>query len=91
MVEKTNFYGNSGGAVEPFDRLLPNELRNLGAVSALITDHYHYREPGTGVHGYHENYSFTNLVRGHEYDQASSEPLENLENLTLQVILKPQT
>ncbi|MFX0137021.1 MAG: sulfatase, partial [Candidatus Hodarchaeota archaeon] len=76
---KNEFLWKFWGAVEPFDRLLPNEANSLGAVTALVTDHYHYWEPGTGVHGYHENYSFTNLIRGHEYDVASSEPLEDPE------------
>lgn len=77
---KNEFLWKFWGAVEPFDRLLPIEARNLGAVTALVTDHYHYWEPGTGVHGYHENYSYTNLVRGHEFDAASSEPLEDPED-----------
>ncbi len=77
---KNEFLWKFWGAVEPFDRLLPNEAERLGAVTALVTDHYHYWEPGTGVHGYHENYSFTNLIRGHEYDVSSSEPLEDPEN-----------
>jgi len=72
---KNEFLWKFWGPVEPFDRLLPIEAKNLGAVTALITDHYHYWEPI--INGYHENYMFTNLLRGHEFDSASSEPLED--------------
>ena len=77
---KNEFLWKFWGCVEPFDRLLPIEARNLGAVTALVTDHYHYWEASTGVYGYHENYMYTNLIRGHEYDAASTEPLEDPED-----------
>ncbi len=72
---KNEFLWKFWGPVEPFDRLLPIEAKNLGAVTALITDHYHYWEPI--IHGYHENYMYTKLMRGHEYDPANTEPLED--------------
>ncbi|MFX1411647.1 MAG: sulfatase [Promethearchaeota archaeon] len=75
---KNEFLWKFWGPVEPFDRLLPIEAKHLGAITALITDHYHYWEPI--VHGYHENYMYTDLIRGHEYDSASSEPLEDPKN-----------
>ncbi|MHA1273870.1 MAG: sulfatase [Promethearchaeota archaeon] len=74
---KNEFLWKFWGAMEPFDRSLPVEAQMLGAVTALVTDHYHYWEPGTGIHGYHENYMYTKLIRGHEYDAASTEPLED--------------
>ncbi|MHA1293186.1 MAG: sulfatase [Promethearchaeota archaeon] len=74
---KNEFLWRGWGAVEPFDRLLPIEAKKLGAITALITDHYHYWEGGAGVFGYHESYSYTNLIRGHEFDVSCSEPLEN--------------
>ncbi len=74
---KNEFLWKFWGSLEPFDRPLPIEAQSLGAVTALVTDHYHYWEPGTGIHGYHENYSCTNLIRGHEFDVATSEPLED--------------
>lgn len=74
--KKNEFLWKFWGAVEPFDRLLPIEAKRLGATAALVTDHYHYWEPMTGVYGYHENYSFTEFIRGHEMDNASTEPLE---------------
>ena len=76
---KNEFLWRFWGAVETYDRLLPIEAKLQGAVTALVSDHYHYWEPGTGVHGYHENYSCTNLIRGHEFDAASSRPLEDPE------------
>ena len=75
---KNEFFWKFWGPVEPFDRLLPIEAKSLGAVTALITDHYHYWEPI--VYGYHENYMYTNLIRGHEFDTASTEPLEDPED-----------
>ncbi|MHA1311654.1 MAG: sulfatase [Candidatus Helarchaeota archaeon] len=74
---KNEFLWKFWGAVEPFDRLLPVEAKVQGAATALITDHYHYWEMGTGIYGYHENYMYTDLIRGHELDMASSEPLED--------------
>ena len=65
------------GSMEPFDRPLPLEARKLGAVTALVTDHYHYWEQAGLVHGYHENYMYTDLIRGHEMDTANTEPLED--------------
>jgi arylsulfatase A-like enzyme len=77
---KNDFLWKFWGPVEPFDRLLPIEAKKLGAVTALITDHYHYWEPRTGIYGYHENYMYSNLIRGHEHDTATSEPLEDPED-----------
>ncbi|GAB4316369.1 MAG: sulfatase [Promethearchaeota archaeon] len=67
------FLWRAWGPVEPFDRLLPLEARRLGAVTALVTDHYHYWE--FPAHGFHEGYDCTRLIRGHEYDAASTEPV----------------
>ena len=72
---KNEFLWRFWGPVEPFDRLLPLEARNLGALTALITDHYHYWEQGGLVWGYHENYMYSDLIRGHELDVGSSETL----------------
>ena len=71
---KNEFLWKFWGPVEPFDLLLPIEAKNLGAVTALITDHYHYWEPI--IHGYHEHYMFTNLLRGHEFDPANTDPID---------------
>jgi arylsulfatase A-like enzyme len=76
---KNEFLWKFWGPVEPFDRLLPIEAKKVGALTALITDHYHYWEPRTGIYGYHENYMYSNLLRGQEHDTATSEPLEDPE------------
>ena len=78
---KNEFLWRFWGSMEPFDRPLPIEAKKLGAVTALVTDHYHYWEQAGLVHGYHENYMYTDLIRGHEGDSASSEPLEDDEEL----------
>jgi len=72
---KNEFLWRNWGPVEPFDRLLPIEAKKLGAVTALITDHYHYWE--IAANGYHEVYSYSDLIRGHEFDTASTEQLED--------------
>jgi len=77
---KNEFLWKFWGAMEPFDHHYAVEAKNLGAVTALVTDHYHYWEKGTGIYGYHENFMETHLIRGHEYDAASTEPLEDHEN-----------
>ena len=74
VVRKNEFLWKFWGPVEPFDRLLPIEAMNLGAITALITDHYHYWEPI--IHGYHEHYMFTDLVRGHEFDPSNTDPID---------------
>ena len=74
---KNEFLWKFWGCMEPYDRHIALEAKNLGAVTALVTDHYHYWEQGTGIYGYHENYEYTNLIRGHEFDTASTEPLED--------------
>jgi len=76
---KNEFLWKFWGPIEPFDRPLPIEAKKVGALTALITDHYHYWEPRTGIYGYHENYMYSNLIRGHEFDTATSEPLEDPE------------
>lgn len=76
---KNEFLWKFWGCMEPYDRHFAIEAKNLGAVTALVTDHYHYWEMGTGIHGYHENFMETQLIRRHEYDAASTEPLEDPE------------
>ncbi|MHA1732503.1 MAG: sulfatase [Promethearchaeota archaeon] len=76
---KNWFLWRAWGPMEPFDRSLPLEARRLGAVTALVTDHYHYWE--LPIHGYHECYDYTDLIRGHEFDAASTGPVEGPEEL----------
>ncbi|MHA1149781.1 MAG: sulfatase [Promethearchaeota archaeon] len=76
---KNEFLWKFWGCMEPFDRHIAIEARNLGAKTAIITDHYHYWEMGTGIYGYSENYMESRMIRGHEYDAASTETLEDPE------------
>lgn len=56
----------SWGPLEPFDNSFAEILKEKGAHSRLVTDHYHYFEDGGA--GYHTRYSSWDLIRGQEYD-----------------------
>jgi len=60
------------GPVEPYDRTVPALANDAGAVTKLITDHYHYFEHRS--HGYYEDYDGFEFVRGHEYDHWQTAP-----------------
>ena len=60
------------GPMEAFDQPLAELARSAGAVSQLITDHYHYFQHGS--HGYYEDFTGFEFVRGHEYDAWQTAP-----------------
>ena len=60
------------GPVEPYDETVPALISETGAVTQLITDHYHYFEHGS--HGYYEDYHGFEFVRGHEHDHWKTTP-----------------
>ncbi|MFB6146771.1 MAG: sulfatase-like hydrolase/transferase [Halobacteriaceae archaeon] len=60
------------GPLEPFDDPLPALAREAGAVTGLVTDHYHYLEPGG--RGYPETFDGVEWVRGHEIDAWRTAP-----------------
>lgn len=60
------------GPMEPFDTPLARAARQVGAVTQLVTDHYHYFQHGS--HGYYEDYHGYDFVRGHEYDTWRTAP-----------------
>ena len=62
------------GPVEPFDATLPRTLRDAEVMTALLTDHYHYFQHGSG--GYYEDFNGFEFVRGHEYDAWRTAPKE---------------
>jgi arylsulfatase A-like enzyme len=68
------FLWRTWGPVEPFDETLPRLARNEGIPAALITDHYHYFQHGS--HGYYEDFTGFEFVRGHEYDAWRTAPRE---------------
>jgi len=66
LTGRLNFLEKPWGAIEPYDVLLPNLLREAGVYSHLETDHYHYFHPGG--ENYHTCFSGWNLYRGQEGD-----------------------
>ncbi|WP_137285781.1 sulfatase-like hydrolase/transferase [Halorussus salinisoli] len=68
------FLWRTWGPVEPFDETLPRLARSAGTPAALVTDHYHYFQHGS--HGYYEDFSGFEFVRGHEYDAWRTAPRE---------------
>ncbi|MFB6150740.1 MAG: sulfatase-like hydrolase/transferase [Haloarculaceae archaeon] len=60
------------GPVEPFDETVPALAGEAGAVTQLVTDHYHYFEHGG--RGYFEDYDGFEFVRGHEFDHWQTAP-----------------
>lgn len=64
------------GPLEPWDRTLPYLARKEGAVSQLVTDHYHYFEWGS--HNYHYDYDGYDFIRGHEHDNWRTERLQEV-------------
>lgn len=66
MAGRREFLWRGWGHMEPFDRPLAAECRRLGAVTQIITDHYHYWEGS--AHGYLEHFDGSEMIRGHELD-----------------------
>ncbi|WDR03473.1 sulfatase [Devosia algicola] len=66
LTGRLNFMHRSWGPLEPFDVPLPQLLKQAGVYSHLVTDHYHYLEPG-GV-GYMNAFSSFEVLRGQEGD-----------------------
>ena len=60
------------GPIEPYDATVPALAADAGAVTKLITDHYHYFEHG--AHGYYEDYHGFEFIRGHEHDHWKTAP-----------------
>ncbi|MCR8723738.1 sulfatase [Frigidibacter sp. ROC022] len=74
---RLNFLHRSWGPLEPFDEAMPRILKKSGVYSHMITDHYHYLEPGGA--GYLNTYSSFEMLRGQEGDLWKAEvdpPLE---------------
>ena len=46
MTGRYNFVYRGWGPIEPYDDVLPRELRKQGVFSHLLTDHDHYFELG---------------------------------------------
>lgn len=72
MTGRREFLWRDWGHLEPFDRPVAAECRRTGAVTQMVTDHYHYWE--NGAHGYIEHFDGCEMVRGHELDYWRTEP-----------------
>jgi len=66
MTGRHNFIYRSWGPIEPFDDILPRELRKQGVFSHLLTDHFHYFELGS--ENYHTGFDTWEFFRGQEHD-----------------------
>lgn len=62
------------GHTEVFDDLLADRARRAGAVTAMVTDHYHLFEHAS--HGYFESFDFFEFIRGHENDHWRTDPVD---------------
>jgi arylsulfatase A-like enzyme len=60
------------GPMEAYDDPLPELARASGALTHLITDHFHYFQHGS--HGYYEDFNGFDFLRGHEYDAWRTAP-----------------
>ena len=76
MTGRKEFFWRSWGPIEPFDKPIALEARRLGAVTAIVTDHYHYWE--YPAHGYLEHFNSVKTIRGHEVDMWNTDPLDTL-------------
>ncbi|MDR6879455.1 sulfatase [Bacillus sp. 3255] len=74
LTGRYNFLHRSWGPLEPFDDSMPALLRAQKVYSHLVSDHYHYWEPGGAT--YHSQYSTWEFVRGQEGDPWKGEVLD---------------
>ena len=66
MTGRLNFLDRGWGPIEPFDDVLPRELRRRGVFTHLLTDHDHYFE--LGGENYHTGFNTWEFFRGQEND-----------------------
>jgi len=76
MTGRKEFFWRGWGPLEPFDKPVAVEAKRLGAVTAMVTDHYHYWE--YPAHGYLEHFNSLKTIRGHEHDMWNTEPIKNM-------------
>ncbi len=70
MTGRHNFLYRNWGPIEPYDDVLPRELRKQKVFSHLITDHFHYFE--LGGENYHTGFDTWDFYRGQEHDPWAS-------------------
>jgi len=66
MTGRYNFIYRGWGPIEPYDDVLPRELRRGGIFTHLLTDHDHYFE--LGGENYHTAFDTWEFFRGQEND-----------------------
>ncbi len=76
MTGRKEFLWRGWGPLEPFDDPIAVRARQAGAVTALVTDHYHYWE--YAAHGYFEFFDAVRMIRGHELDTMNTDPLDEV-------------
>lgn len=70
MTGRYNLLDRGWGPIEPFDDVLPRELRKGGVFTHIATDHDHYFE--LGGENYHTAFNTWEFFRGQEYDPWAS-------------------
>jgi len=70
MTGRYNFLFRGWGPIEPYDDVLPHELRKAGVFTHLLTDHDHYFE--LGGENYHTAFDTWEFFRGQEHDPWAS-------------------
>ena len=76
MTGRQEFLWRPWGPLEPFDHPIALRAREAGAVTGIITDHYHYWE--YSAHGYFEFFNSVDMIRGNELDMVNVEPLPSV-------------
>ncbi len=66
MTGRHNFLYRGWGPIEPYDDVLPRELRKAGVFTHLMTDHDHYFD--LGGENYHTAFNTWEFFRGQEND-----------------------
>ncbi|MFS0724943.1 sulfatase [Paenibacillus sp. 1P07SE] len=66
LTGRAAFLEKGWGAIEPYDRTLPEALRGAGCFSHIATDHYHYF--ATGGENYCQAFDTWDFHRGQEDD-----------------------
>lgn len=66
ITGRFNFLERPWGGIEPYDDMMPSILKSKNVFSHMVTDHYHYFEPGGENYWY--NFSSWKLERGQPFD-----------------------
>ncbi len=70
------FWWRPWGPLEPWDFPVAHLCSRQDIPCQLVTDHYHFFE--WGAHGYIEDFRGYSFIRGHEYDNFRTRPVETV-------------